>query len=196
MTFVPPAYLSQSAHIYATRYMDVAVATSAFVSSPGFDGLAVRDSTAAVKAVWLIDERYGSDLRLRHQSFQIPTTTVPVIGWYVENLAIAPDLSVGVERRPREEPFTSFYDYRGRFTAATRSLFANAAGYEPIVALSGGYDSSAVAAVAAAAGATRAIGFAAARSFGRAAEGPDSGAAAAAAFGLRYVARHRLAYRE
>ena len=161
---------------------------------PGTDYSAVFLN--AVKAVWLIDERHGSELRLRHQTFEIPTKSVPITGWYVENLVIRPDLSVTVARRPREEPFASFADYRERFTAATRSLFANAPGYDPIVALSGGYDSSAVAAVAAAAGATRAIGFATARSFGDKAEGPDSGAGAAAALGLQYLARDRLAYRE
>src|SRR5688572_29683576 len=74
----------------------------------------------AVKAVWLIDEPRDTGLTLRRQRFEIPTMTAPVTGWFVENLLNRRDLSVTVERRPREEPFASFADYRARLTAATR----------------------------------------------------------------------------
>lgn len=150
----------------------------------------------AVQTLWLLDEWHGGNLRLRHQSFQIPTTTVPITGWYVENLAIARDLSITASRKVREAPFDSFADYKARLITATASLISNGAPYRPVVALSGGYDSTAVAAVASAAGARDSVGFATARPSRRSTNDTDSGAGAAAALGLEHVAVERLAYRE
>ena len=145
----------------------------------------------AVGAVWLIDDRNDG---LRHQSFQIPTTTLPITGWFVENLVIEPDLSTSAGRRPREEPFATFTDYKWRLTEATRWLFRHANGYEPVVALSAGYDSAAVAAIAAAAGAKRAIGFTKARPSVANPDDADSGEMTAASLGLQYKGFDRLAY--
>jgi hypothetical protein len=145
----------------------------------------------AVRAVWLIDDPVGG---LLHQSFLIPTTTEQITGWYVENLWVKADLSTAVGRRPREAPFDSFAQYKSRLTEATKSLFSHAVGYQPIVALSGGYDSGAVAAVSAAAGASRAIGFTTARPSATNIDDDDSGARTAAALGLAYEGFDRLAY--
>lgn len=148
----------------------------------------------AVRAVWLIDEPRDGQLQLRHQSFEIPTTTASITGWFVENLAVGHDLSTNVSRRPREAPFTSFADYKARLTAATASIFANGRPYEPIVALSAGYDSAAVAAIAVAAGAKRSVGFTTGRPQPHLTSDADSGAPTAAALGLDYVGFDRLAY--
>jgi hypothetical protein len=83
-------------------------------------------------------------------------------------------------------------------TAATASLIANGAPYKPLVALSSGYDSSAVAAVAAAAapGRVAAIGFGTARPVrGSRAEGDDSGESTAATLGMPYSSFDRGAHR-
>ena len=62
--------------------------------------------------------------------------------------------------------------------AATASLIDNAPDYSPVVTLSSGYDSTAVAAVAAAVGCRRALGLRSARRHGDNAIVDDSGAIA------------------
>jgi len=200
---IPPSHHLEC--LYVARASDVHVGDALVVSNslPGLlaaTGLELDPHAdyskvflGAVKAVWLIDEPRDGELRLRHQRFEIPTKTNPITGWYVENLVIRPNLSIGTRRRPREAPFASFADYKSRLTAATASLIANGRPYEPVVSLSGGYDSAAVAAVAGAAGTTRAVGFETARPV-RHADDADSGARTAAALGLEFVARDRLAY--
>ncbi len=151
----------------------------------------------SMRLVWLIDERRSDQLRLRHQRFEIPTRSVPITAWFVENLLIRPDLSTHELRRPREAPFVSFADYKARITAAATSLMNNGASYTPVVALSSGYDSTAVAAIAAAAapGRVNSVGFGAARpARGSSAESEDSGASAARRLGMGHTTFNRRAY--
>jgi hypothetical protein len=150
----------------------------------------------ASNELWrLIDEDTPSGgRRLVGSWFSIPTLSEPVTAQFFENLIVERDLSVSEARKAREGPFASFDDYRRRLTDATASLFANALAYEPVVSLSAGYDSTAVAAVASRAGCRRAIGFRTARPSPRDGSVNDSGEATAALLGLEYQPFDRLAY--
>jgi hypothetical protein len=113
---------------------------------------------------------------------------------YFENGLIGSDLAVRVERKPRERPFESFRDFRERLLAATRTLFRNAGGYEPVVSLSGGYDSTGVAVVAAEAGCKRAVGFETSRPARADGSIGDSGREAASRLGMSYRTFDRLGF--
>ncbi|MEA2677838.1 MAG: hypothetical protein QOJ81_1979 [Chloroflexota bacterium] len=151
---------------------------------------------ASVRPCWLIDDRVDGVLQLRHQRIEIPTTTVPITAWRVENLAIGLGLSVAQRRRPREAAWHSFAEYRDRLTNAAVSLIGNGANREPVVTVSAGYDSPAVASVAAKAGVRRSVGFASARPSRNSSDSSDNGAAIAAVLGLEYASVDRLAYLE
>ncbi len=94
---------------------------------------------------------------------EVPTNAAPLEFHYFENLRIDEGAGVSVVLKPREKPFSSFADYLARLESATGSLFANAAAYEPVIALSNGYDSTAMAAIAVRAGLRHALTFAKAR---------------------------------
>ena len=94
---------------------------------------------------------------------EIPTNGTPLEFRFFENLELDHSGGVTVVPKPRERPFASFDDYLARLEGASRSLFANAPQYEPVVALSSGYDSTAMAVVGARAGLRRALTFASAR---------------------------------
>ena len=126
----------------------------------------------------------------------LPTRTETVSGLFYENLRIDSGGNTHISRKPREVPFKSFVDYRDRLAAATASAFANAGGYEPVVALSGGYDSTAVAAVAAQLGCRRAVSLDSARLFPSGESTGDDGRAVASALGLQIEVFDRLSYRE
>jgi len=142
----------------------------------------------------LVEEDTPAGPRLARASFNIPTRSAPVTFQRFENLAIAVDLAISELRKPRERPFASFADYKSRLTGAAASLLANANGYPPLVSLSAGYDSAAVAAVAAAVGCHEAVGFLTARPSPRDGSVDDSGAVAAAALGMEFEAFDRLSY--
>jgi hypothetical protein len=189
--------------IYFTRLSDVVVVSNSLPALITATGLQLDRNTdypelfqEMCKGCWLIDEPApGGGLRLRYQATPIPTTTVPIIGWHVENLVIDPDLSVRQERRPREVAWHSFAEYKDRLTRAAASLMANGAGRPSVVALSGGYDSTGVAAVVAPLGVKRAAGFVGARPAANTSDVTDSGAGIAAQLGMDYVGVDRLAYK-
>ena len=124
----------------------------------------------------------------------IPTTTNRLALHYFENAAFGADLARRIYPKPRESPFASFGEFHERILEATRSLFANAGGYSPVVAMSGGYDSTAVAVVAAEAGCTRAIGFEMSRPARSDGSTGDSAAENAQRLGLSFKAFDRLWY--
>jgi hypothetical protein len=127
---------------------------------------------------------------------ELPTLGQPVRLDYFENLAITPGGELAQRAKPREAPFTSFADYRDRIRAALASIIANGAPRVPVVPLSSGYDSTAIAALAAPLGVTRAVGFTSARDFAAAGrEADDSAAATAGRLGLELASGERLAYR-
>lgn len=76
---------------------------------------------------------------------RIPTSGAPVEFHFFENLHVGRDGSLTKVAKRREAPFRSYEDYVSRIDAALASALANAPGYEPVVALSNGYDSTAVA---------------------------------------------------
>jgi hypothetical protein len=126
--------------------------------------------------------------------FDVPASPRPVTAMFYENVGIDTGGRLAQVRKPREEPFRSFIDYRERLFGATHSLVANAQTYEPVVALSAGYDSTAVAAVGARVGCRRALSLTSGRSFVDGSTVADDGAAVAEALGLDCESFDRLAY--
>ncbi len=144
----------------------------------------------------LIEDMAASPPRPIHGAAQnIPTATSTLTTHFFENAAIDADLTLRVMTKPREQPFASFATFHERILEATRSLFANANGYSPVVSMSGGYDSTAVAVLAAEAGCTRAIGFETSRPARSDGSISDSGAENARRLGMSFRAFDRLAYR-
>jgi len=190
--------------IYQARSGSAVVASNSLVGVLAAAGLELDSVTdysslfGAGNSLWqLLEEQSPSgEWRLPGSSFELPTRTQPVTFLRYENLAIAPDLTLSELRKPREEAFTSFADFKRRLTDATASLIANAAGYDPLVSLSAGYDSTAVAAMAAACGCHEAVGFLTSRPAHRDGSVDDSGAATAAILGMDFEAFDRLAYTE
>lgn len=97
-------------------------------------------------------------------------------------------------------PFADFAAYRAYLVAQTRAILANAADplrlsrYQPIVALSAGYDSPAAAVIARESGCTEAFTFK--QPIDRPEEGEDSGAATARALGLMTTEYDTFAFRK
>jgi hypothetical protein len=125
---------------------------------------------------------------VRPPTAEIPTTTRPITAAVYDNFRLTADGVLIAEKRPTERPFESYVDYSLRIRAALASAIANAPGYEMAVSLSSGYDSTAVAAIAAPLGCRRALTFEMGTS------GPDSGAATAGRLGMSIEAFDRLAY--
>ncbi len=140
------------------------------------------------------DTSRPAPLPIRGAVQMIPTATGHLTTHFFENASIGADLEIRVSRKPREEAFRSFGDFRERILEATRSLFVNANGYSPVVAMSGGYDSTAVAVLAADAGCRRAIGFEVSRPARSDGSTADSGAHNAERLGLSFKGFDRLSY--
>lgn len=125
---------------------------------------------------------------VRPPTAEIPTTTQPIVATVYDNFRLTVDGALTEERRPTERPFESYSDYSRRIRAALASAVANAPGYAMAVALSSGYDSTAVAAIAGPLGCRRALTFAMGTS------GSDSGATTAQRLGMSVESFDRLAY--
>ena len=128
--------------------------------------------------------------------WDLPTLSEPVTLQLVDNLRITPDLVLLPALKQREPIFTSFSDYSARLHAALASIFENALPYDGVASLSSGYDTTAIAAVAASVGCRRAIGFDRARPSPRDGRDEDSGAETAERLGLAFESFDRLAYRD
>jgi hypothetical protein len=129
-----------------------------------------------------------------HSPISIPTSAGPIELHFYENLTLSRDGSLRKSPKPREHSFGSFEEYLARIEAALASALENAAAYEPVMALSSGYDSTAVAVIAARQGCRRAFTFDGGRP--RPGEPPDadSGALTALRLGMRAEIFERLAY--
>ena len=126
---------------------------------------------------------------------RIPTSGAPIEFRYFENLAIDVAGRVSVVAKARERPFASYEDYVARLESATTSLFANAPSYAPVIALSNGYDSTAMAVVAARAGLRQALTFATVRpARANEADTSDSGTTTAAHLGIDAKVIDRVSY--
>ncbi|MEP7158790.1 MAG: hypothetical protein ABI797_05140 [Chloroflexota bacterium] len=139
-------------------------------------------------------DQAGEPSLVSNRRIEIPTIDGVIAGLYCENYLVAADGQLLDSRKPRERTFVDFADYRSRIHAATRSLFTNANGYSPIVALSAGYDSTAIAVVASAEGCRRAVGLRTARHHGDNEIVDDSGAETARRLGLDFTLYDRLAF--
>jgi hypothetical protein len=133
---------------------------------------------------------------LPYTPIEIPTTGAPLHFHFFENLRLD-EGAVTVVRKPRERAFASYEDYFARLDHATASLFANAPGYRPVIALSNGYDSTAMAVVAARNGLRTALTFASARpARENEADTSDSGVQTAARLGIEAKVIERTSYIE
>ena len=125
----------------------------------------------------------------------LPTSRGDVLYWFGSNLRIGRDGSITKVAREVETPFASFAEYRERLSNALASVLANADGYRPVVALSSGYDSTAVAALAAEHGCREAVTLAHGRRTRKSgADTSDSGVAAGERLGMKVESFDRLAY--
>ena len=126
---------------------------------------------------------------------EIPTSGAPLQFYFYENCRVIADGRVEVVPKPREKPFASYADYLARLERATAQLFANAPHYEPVIALSNGYDSTAMAVVAARNGLKAALTFAHVRpSRQDEADTSDSGEGTAKRLGLEAKVIDRVSY--
>ncbi|HYI22005.1 MAG TPA: hypothetical protein VEX62_05135, partial [Candidatus Limnocylindrales bacterium] len=195
---VPPSHTVEG--VWAARHADTLIVANSFVAVLVAAGLRLDPAAQyplhfrqVGQIKWpALEPKTGS---LRNHTAEIPTLDGPLHGHFWENLRIGRDLSLTVVRKPREAPFESYDDYHGRLIAAAAQLLSNGRPYEPIVALSAGYDSTAVAAVAAGLGCDRALSLATARSFATKEIVVDEGTEAAAALGMKVELFDRLAYR-
>lgn len=132
---------------------------------------------------------------VRHTILEVPTTGAPIQAAVYHNVRLWPGPEPQVEPRPRELPFSSYADYRGRLADALRSALANAPRYEMVATISSGYDSTAVACIAAEVGCRRAVTFPTSKPVagGTAA---DSGASTAERLGMAVEKFDRLSYLE
>jgi hypothetical protein len=131
---------------------------------------------------------------LAESPIRLPVTDSKIDFHFHNNLRVGDDGSLVPVAKPREPAFASYSDYRGRLGAALASAIANAPGYAPVVAASGGYDSTAVAVIAAQNDCRRMLTFPEARPAARRRGARDSGEPTAAKLGMDALAFDRLAY--
>lgn len=125
---------------------------------------------------------------------EIPTSAEPVFMYFYDNVEIDVDGTHRAQPKPRERSFASYQEYAHRLERALGSAIANAPDYRPVVSLSRGYDSTAVAVLAARQGVSDVLTFAAARVPPGSADPSDSGAQTAAVLGMHAKEFDRLAY--
>ena len=130
---------------------------------------------------------------VRNPLLDIATNALPTAAVYF-NFRLTANGGFELGDRPREEPFTSFDEYRTRLSAALASAVSNARGYEMVVAISSGYDSTAVAAVAAPLGCRRAVTLSAGKPVHGSSSLVDSGEPAARRLSMTVESFDRLAY--
>ncbi len=132
---------------------------------------------------------------VRPAPMAIPTTGAPVEAIAHHNVRLTPPGRIEFEERPDEAPFGTYEEYRRRLGEALRSAVANAPGYEMVATVSSGYDSTAVAVVAAEAGCRRAVTFATSKPLSGGGSPDDSGRSTALRLGMDVREFDRLAYR-
>lgn len=131
---------------------------------------------------------------LRDATIDIPTNRNPIVAAVYYNVRLLSDGGLALEDRPRERPFTSFADFRDRLSEALASAVANAPGYEMAIAISSGYDSTAVAAIAAPLGCRRALTFTVGKPVSGSSSLVDSGEPQARRLGMTVESFDRLDY--
>lgn len=131
---------------------------------------------------------------VRNPLFDIVTNARPITAAVYFNVQLTANGGFELGDRPHEEPFTSFDEYRTRLSAALSSAVSNAPGYEMVVAISSGYDSTAVAAMAAPLGCRRAVTLSAGKPVHDNSSLVDSGEPAARRLGMTVESFDRVAY--
>jgi hypothetical protein len=131
---------------------------------------------------------------LKANPTELPTSGGPAHYHLYENLRILPDLTIETSPKRRERPFTSYADYVTRLDEGLASALANAPGYEPVIALSNGYDSPAVAVLAARHGLRRALTYRDSRPPRFTSDATDSGETIARGLGLELEYFDRTEY--
>jgi hypothetical protein len=131
---------------------------------------------------------------LRATPTDLPTSAGPAQYHLFENLRVLPGGHLEKSAKPRERPFASYDDLVARLDAALVSAMTNAPGYEPVIALSNGYDSTAVAVLAARHGLRRALTFRESRPPAFTRDPSDSGEATARRLGLNIELFDRTEY--
>ncbi len=182
---VPPSHMLES--IYLVRDGEKLVASNSFVGLLSAARLRL-DPTVDYPA--LFSEACDGVFR-----FAVPTLSIPVDVLMFDGLRIEPDGTVRDVAKPREEPFLSFDDYRGRLEAALASLIANAPDFEPVATISSGYDSATVATLARELGCRRAVTIAQGKPVRGSDRIDDSGEFVGRALGMEVKAFERLAYK-
>jgi hypothetical protein len=122
---------------------------------------------------------------------RLPTSGEPIEHWVYDNVAVGPSGTLVGRAKPSERPFESYGEYVERLRAAMAAALANAPGYEPVVTLSSGYDSTAAAALMAGLGGRHAVSIATTKQLPGRAAVDDSGRAAAEALGLQLAVVER-----
>jgi hypothetical protein len=131
---------------------------------------------------------------LAGSTINVPTSGEPITMQYFFNVVIGPDGAVSLRSKPGYPAFADYAAYRDFLLAHTRSVFENAADYEPVVAMSSGYDSTASGAVAAQAGCKRVVNFRTGWAWQGYEGDVDSPDVAAEALGMDVERYERLAY--
>ena len=138
----------------------------------------------------------AASLFVKPPLWEIPTTGGPVTLAVYDNFRFTPSNDIEIVSRPREQPFESFEQYRSRISSALASARDNAPGYKLALSLSSGYDSTAVAALAAPLGCRRAVTFKEGKPVRGSDSLSDSGRATATTLGMDVEEFDRLAYLE
>ena len=133
---------------------------------------------------------------LSGSTIEVPTKTDPITMQYFFNLAVNRTGALELRSKSSYPAFTGYASYRDFLIANTKSAFINAPGYEPVVAMSSGYDSTASGAVAARAGCKRVVNFRTGWAWQGYTGDVDSPDVAAKALGMDVERYERLAYME
>ena len=128
--------------------------------------------------------------------FSVPTTSVPIEVIGFDGVQIDADGSMTDVQKPREGPFTSFADVRGRLSEALQASIANSPGFEPVATISSGYDSASMATLASELGCRRAVTVVEGKPVRGSSRTSDSGEAVARGLGMDVQLLRRLAYME
>jgi hypothetical protein len=125
-----------------------------------------NDQPAVGYPFYILDSLTNRRWGLRTQPPDMPTENGNRLSWHTwHNISVAPDLSLHISPRPLAPNFDHFEAYQAYLQKSVQAVFKNGNDprrkrrYQPVAMISQGYDSPAVAAVAASAGCQRALTF-------------------------------------
>jgi hypothetical protein len=186
LVVVPPSHPMEG--VYTVNTSDACVVSNSLVAALEATGLRLTNGVDYATLISGISDGIGMS------PIDIPASNGFAELHFYENLRIERDGTLRRLAKPREEPFADYHDYVRRLEGALASALRNAAGYKPVVALSSGYDSTAVAVLAARNGCRRAITFDGGRPRAGESADADSGAPTAKRLGMEVETFERLEY--